>query len=74
MRWCLLTGLLAFLNYAHAHEVNWTVGLLIMPGIFFGAMAGTRVAQRLSNEGLRRVVAIVVFFIGVWEISSLWRK
>jgi uncharacterized protein len=68
------TGLLAFINYAHAHEVNWTVGLLIMPGVFFGAMAGTRLAQKLSTEGLRRVVAIVVFVIGLWEISSLWRK
>lgn len=68
------TGLLAFLNYSHAGEVNWTVGLLIMPGVFFGAMAGTRLAQKLSTEGLRRTVAAVVFVIGVWEISSLWRK
>jgi len=68
------TGLLAFLNYSHAGEVNWTVGLLIMPGVFFGAMAGTRLAQKLSTEGLRRAVAVVVFVIGVWEISALWRK
>ena len=68
------TALLAFLNYAHAHEVNWTVGLLIMPGVFFGAMVGTRLAQKLSTEGLRRAVAVVVLVIGVWEISSLWRK
>ncbi len=68
------TGLLAFLNYSHAHEVNWTVGLLIMPGVFLGAMAGTRLAQKLSSEGLRRTVAVVVFVIGLWEISSPWRK
>ena len=52
------TGLLAFLNYARAGEVNWTVGLLIMPGVFFGAMAGTRLAQKLSAHGLRRAVAV----------------
>src|ERR1017187_8346243 len=62
------TGLLAFINYAHAHEVNWTVGLLIMPGVFFGAIAGTRLAQKHSTEGLRRVVAVVVFVIGFWGI------
>ena len=67
------TGLLAFLNYAHAGEVNWTVGLLIMPGVFLGAMAGTRLAQKLSTE-LGRAVAVVLFVIGLWEISSVWRK
>jgi uncharacterized protein len=68
------TGLLAFLNYAYAGEVDWTVGLLIMPGVFFGAMAGTRLAQKLSSHGLRRAVAVLVFAIGVWEASSAWRK
>jgi len=68
------TGLLAFLNYASAGEVNWTVGLWIMPGVFFGAMAGTRLAQKLSATGLRRAVAVLVFAIGVWQVTSLWRK
>lgn len=68
------TGLLAFLNYAHAGEVNWTVGLWIMPGVFFGAMAGTRLAQKLSSSGLRRAVAVLLFVIGVWQASSAWRQ
>ena len=68
------TGLLAFLNYARAGEVNWTIGLLIMPGVFFGAMAGTRLAQKLSTDKLRRAVAVFVFAIGLWEVSSVWRK
>jgi uncharacterized membrane protein YfcA len=68
------TGLLAFLNYAHAGEVNWTVGLWIMPGVFLGAMAGTRLAQKLSSNGLRRAVAVLLFALGVWEASSAWRK
>ena len=68
------TGLLAFLNYASAGEVNWTVGLWIMPGVFFGAMAGTRLAQKLSSKGLRRAVAVLVFAIGVWQVTSAWRK
>ena len=68
------TGLLAFLNYASAGKVDWTVGLWIMPGVFFGAMAGTRLAQELSSERLRRGVAVLMFAIGVWEASSAWRK
>jgi uncharacterized protein len=68
------TGLLAFINYAQAGAVDWTVGLLIMPGVFFGAMAGTRLAQRLSSRGLRRAMAAAVFAIGLWEASSVWRK
>jgi uncharacterized protein len=68
------TGLLAFLNYATAGEVNWTAGLWIMPGVFFGAMAGSRLANRLSSERLRRVVAILVFAIGLWEASAVLRR
>jgi uncharacterized membrane protein YfcA len=66
--------LLAFLNYAAAGEVNWKAGLWIMPGVFFGALAGTRLAQRLSSHGLRRAFAAIVFIIGVWEASSIMRK
>jgi uncharacterized membrane protein YfcA len=68
------TGLLAFINYAAAGEVNWTAGLWIMPGVFFGAMAGSRLAQRLSPRGMRRTFAALVFVIGVWEASSVLRK
>ena len=68
------TGLLAFLNYAYAGDVNWTIGLLIVPGMFFGAMAGTRFAQRLSAGRLSRAVAVLIFAIGAWEASSPWRK
>ena len=68
------TGLLAFLNYARAGEVSWILGLLIMPGVFFVAMAGTRLAQKLSSVGLRRTVAALIFVIGLWEVSSIWRQ
>jgi uncharacterized membrane protein YfcA len=53
--------------------VNWAIGLPIMPGVFFGAIAGTRLAKKLSTEGLRRTVAVVVFGIGLWEAFSIWR-
>ncbi len=67
------TGLLAFLNYASTGQVNWTVGLWLMPGVFFGALAGSKWAQRLSPEGLRRVVAVLMVVIGIGETFSAWR-
>jgi uncharacterized membrane protein YfcA len=68
------TGLLAFLNYSAAGKVDWTVGLWIMPGVFFGAMGGSWLAEKLSSDGLRRVVAVLVLAIGLWEALSLFRR
>jgi hypothetical protein len=65
-------GLLAFLNYAHAGQVNWKVGLLIMPGVFLGGLLGSRLAQKLSPRRMRRVFAAFLFVLGVWQISSAW--
>jgi hypothetical protein len=68
------TGLLAFLNYATAGKVDWTVGLWIMPGVFLGAMAGATFAEELSSRILRRAVAVLLLVIGVWEASPILRK
>lgn len=68
------TGLLAFLNYAHAGEVNWMAGFWIMPAVFLGSMAGAHFAEELSSRRLRRAVAILLFAIGVWESLSVFRK
>lgn len=65
-------GILAFLNYAHAGHVNWKVGLLIMPGVFVGGLLGSHLAQRLSPRRMRRVFAIFLFVLGIWQITSAW--
>ncbi len=65
-------GLLAFLNYAHAQEVSWKVGLLIMPGVFLGGIVGSRLAQKLSPRRMRRVFAGFLLLLGVWQIASAW--
>jgi uncharacterized membrane protein YfcA len=65
-------GLLAFINYAHANEVNWKVGLLIMPGVFLGGLLGSRLAQKLSPRRMRRVFAGFLFLLGVWQITTAW--
>jgi uncharacterized membrane protein YfcA len=68
------TGLLAFLNYASAGQVDWTVGLWIMPGVLLGGTAGAHFAEELSSRRLRRAVAILVFGIGFWEATSGIRR
>jgi len=64
------TGLLAFMNYAAAGHVNWSVGLWIMPGIFLGGMAGAHFAEELSTRRLRSVLVILVLLIGLAEAFS----
>jgi len=68
------TGLLAFLNYARAHQVDWRVGLLLMPGVFLGGVAGARLALRLEPGRMRVVFAMLVFLTGAFEVyDSLLR-
>jgi len=66
------TGLLAFLNYAKAGEVNWGVGLLLVPGLFFGGLLGGQLAQKLSPSRMRRVFAVILFVFGAWQTLSSW--
>lgn len=66
------TGLLAFLEYYHAGQVDVRAGLLLMPGVFLGGIAGARLAQRLSPHRMRRVFAFFVFLLGGYHILSAW--
>ena len=68
------TGLLAFLNYAHAGRVDWRVGLLLMPGVFLGGFAGGRLAQNLSPRLMRSVFALLLFGVGAAQVFFAWRK
>jgi uncharacterized membrane protein YfcA len=64
------TGLLAFLEYYKAHQVNLKYGLLVMPGLFFGGWLGSKLAQSLSPVRMRRVFALFLFLLGIWQIHS----
>jgi hypothetical protein len=66
------TGLLAFLNYWQAEQVDLRIGLLLMPGVFLGGMAGSHLAQQLSPRGMRRVFAGLLFLLGAWQAASAW--
>jgi uncharacterized membrane protein YfcA len=64
------TGLLAFIAYYRAHQVDITTGLLIVPGVFLGGIIGGRLAMRLSAARMRRFFAIILFVLGIWEFAS----
>jgi uncharacterized protein len=65
-------SLLAVLNYASKQEVNWTVGLLIMPGVFVGGLLGGKLAHKISPRRMRQAFAVFLFVLGVWQIASAW--
>lgn len=66
------TGLLAFLEYWRAGEVDLSAGLLLIPGVFLGGIAGSRLAQTLSPLLMRRVFGAFLFAIGAWQVISTW--
>lgn len=66
------TGLLAIANYWKAGQVDWKVGLLLMPGVFIGGMLGSRLAQKLSPRGMRQVFAALLFVLGAWQVVNAW--
>jgi uncharacterized protein len=70
----LPAGLLGLVNYARAHEVDWIFGLLLMPGVAMGAFAGSRLAQKLTPDRLRRAFAALLFLLGAVQlIATHWR-
>ena len=66
------TGLLAFLEYYRAHQANVGIGLLIMPGIFFGGVIGSKLALKLTPFRMRRVFAVFLVIVGLWQICHAW--
>lgn len=68
------SGLLGFFEYSRAHYVDWQVGLLLMPGIFLGGIAGSRLAQTLRPRLMRQVFAVLLFVLGTWEAISAWLR
>ena len=58
------TGLLAFMTYYHAHQVDLRVGMLIIPGVFVGGFLGGRLANALSPHRMRITFAVFLFALG----------
>lgn len=68
------TGLLAFLAYYRAHEVDIRVGLLLIPGILVGGWFGGKLANALSAKKMRVTFAFFLFLLGAWQVVDAWLK
>ena len=66
------TGALALLAYARENFVSWNTGLLLIPGVFLGGIAGGRLAEKLQPERMRQVFAGILFALGAWQAFSAW--
>ena len=67
------TGLLAVLAYSKAGYVSWQTGLLLIPGVFLGGIAGGNLAKRIPAASMRRVFAALMFLLGIWQVYSALR-
>jgi uncharacterized membrane protein YfcA len=68
------TGLLAVWAYGTAGYVDWRIGLLLIPGVFFGGIAGGNLAKRIPSALLRRIFAALIFLLGLWQVWSAARR
>jgi uncharacterized membrane protein YfcA len=67
------TGLLAVLAYAKEGYVDWRVGLLLIPGVFLGGIAGGNLARRIPSVLMRKIFAALMFLLGAYQIYSSTR-
>jgi len=67
------TGLLAVIAYAKSDYVSWKVGLLLIPGLFLGGIAGGSLAKMIPAARMRRIFAALIFLLGIWQVFSAFR-
>ena len=66
------TGALALLAYAKQGCVSWKTGLLLIPGLFLGGIAGGKAATRVRPERMKQVFAAMLFALGAWQAFGAW--
>jgi uncharacterized membrane protein YfcA len=67
------TGILAVLGYGKAGYVSWQTGLLLIPGVFLGGIAGGALAKRIPAAKMRRIFATLMFLLGGYQIYNAFR-
>jgi uncharacterized membrane protein YfcA len=66
------TGFLALLAYAKQGFVSWHTGLLLIPGLFLGGIAGGKTAAWIKPHRMRQVFALMLFALGAWQAFGAW--
>jgi uncharacterized membrane protein YfcA len=67
------TGILAVMTYAKAGYVSWQTGLLLIPGVFLGGIAGGHIAKRIPAARMRRIFAVLMLLLGISQIVGAFR-
>lgn len=67
------TGILAVMAYSKAGYLDWKTGLLLIPGVFLGGIAGGALAKKIPAAGMRRIFALLIFLLGVYQVLSAFR-
>ncbi len=66
------TGLLALMTYSKQGFVSWKTGLLLIPGLFLGGIAGGILAKRIKPRPMSQVFAGILLALGAWQALSAW--
>jgi uncharacterized membrane protein YfcA len=66
------TGALALLAYSKQGFVSWKAGLLLIPGLFLGGIAGGKLAKWIKPRLMRRIFAGILFALGAMQAVSAW--
>jgi len=66
------TGVLALLAYSKEGFVSWQTGLLLIPGVFVGGIAGGKIARWISPQLMRQIFAGILFVLGALQAFSAW--
>ena len=68
------TGVLALMAYSKEGFVSWKTGLLLIPGVFLGGIAGGKLAKWIDPRRMRQVFAGTLIFLGAWQAFNAWRR
>ena len=66
------TGVLALIAYSKQGFVSWKAGLLLIPGIFLGGIAGAILAKKIKPRKMRQVFAGILVLLGAWQALGAW--
>lgn len=66
------TGVLALMAYSNQGFVSWKTGLLLIPGVFLGGIAGGKVVKWIKPRPMRQIFAGILFALGALQVFSAW--
>jgi uncharacterized protein len=66
------TGVLALMAYSKQGFVSWKTGLLLIPGIFLGGIAGGILTKKIRPRRMRQIFAGILLALGALQAVSAW--